>query len=82
MWLMFIGLFGSMLLLNMIYTVIAPFYPIIAESKGTPLWLIGQIFTLLPVVTFLVTPFVSRQIRVIGFKSSINTGLFFAVTST
>lgn len=75
--------------MSMLYTLLPPFYPIIAHEKGCPVWLLGIAFAMDPAFTFLTSPFVGAHLSKIGHKRAyfigINLGalaLFFEGLST
>ncbi|OMJ66980.1 hypothetical protein SteCoe_35989 [Stentor coeruleus] len=75
-----IALYIGLLLVCSSFTLIFPFYPKIAESKGIDLWLIGLIFSLNPIANVLCTPFLGKYMHKIGRKrivvaSFVMTGL-------
>ncbi|OMJ70294.1 hypothetical protein SteCoe_31760 [Stentor coeruleus] len=75
-----VALYIGLLLVCSSFTLIFPFYPKIAESKGVDLWLIGLIFSLNPIVNVLCTPFLGKYMHKIGRKrivvaSFVMTGL-------
>jgi MFS family permease len=62
------AIYLGLLLVNSTYTLIAPFYPIVAQNKGLPLWLIGVIFALNPLGNIICTPILSKYLQQIGRK--------------
>ena len=72
----YIGLF----LVCITYTMIAPFYPQIAQDKGVPLWLIGVIFSLNPLAYLITALFLGKYMVLIGRKNAVI--LSFALVST
>jgi len=58
----------------LIYDIIAPFYPIEAQDKGQSNLRIGVVFTLMPLVTFLMSPVVSFALRTAGRRLTFSAG--------
>jgi DHA1 family multidrug resistance protein-like MFS transporter len=74
------ALYIGLLIVCSSFTLIFPFYPKIAESKGVDLWLIGLIFSLNPIASVICTPFLGKYMYKIGRKrivvsSFVLTGL-------
>lgn len=70
------------LLCCLIYDIIAPFYPIEAQNKGQSNLRIGVVFTLMPLVTFLMSPIVSFALRNVGRRLTFSAGNVLMVTCT
>jgi MFS family permease len=65
------AIYVGLLLMCMNYTIIAPFYPKVAQSKDIPVWMIGVIFALYPFFKLLATPFVGKYMQRIGRKKIV-----------
>ncbi|OMJ92425.1 hypothetical protein SteCoe_4761 [Stentor coeruleus] len=63
------------------YTMIATFYPKIAESKGIPYWLIGLVFSADPLAALFSSFFLSKYMIKIGRKKILLSGLFLSAFS-
>lgn len=66
-----VAIYLSLLLVCACFTMIAPFYPDIASSKGVPLWLIGAVFSTDPVSALLTSMFLGKFMQFIGRKQII-----------
>lgn len=62
------ALYMGLLLVCVTYTLISPFFPHIAKSKGVPFWLIGVIFSLNPFSSLLTSLFLGKYMMQIGRK--------------
>ncbi|CAG9328527.1 unnamed protein product [Blepharisma stoltei] len=76
-----LSIFISTLLINLIYTVISPFYPIIAQDKGMPDWLVGVVFMIMPACGFLVSPTIGENLSHIGRRNVLALGMVFGAIS-
>jgi len=57
-------------------SILAPFYPKVAEEKGVTPSQYGFVFGIYPLVMFLVSPFCGKYMNKIGPKFMINVGMF------
>ena len=62
---MYIGL----LLVCSTFTLIAPFYPTVAQNKGLPLWLIGVVFSINPTANLIATIYIGKNLQKVGRKN-------------
>ena len=69
------SIYLSEFLLCIAYTIIAPFYPGVAESKGLPIWLIGIIFSIDPLVGLPTSMIVGRYMRIFGRRNVLVFGM-------
>ncbi|OMJ70297.1 hypothetical protein SteCoe_31764 [Stentor coeruleus] len=74
------ALYGNLIFVCSSFTIIFPFYPGIADSKGIDLWLVGLIFSMNPIIKLFVTPFLGKLMFKVGRKtivisSTVLTGL-------
>lgn len=74
-----IGLYATMLLVNMIYSIMTPFYPIIARDKQLDSLGIGLIFSLQPSVAVLASGFLGNSLYIVGRRNAYTFGLLSAV---
>lgn len=74
-----IGLYATMLLVNMIYSVMTPFFPIIARDKQLDHFTIGLIFSLQPCVAVLTSGFLGNSLYMVGRRNAYIFGLLSAV---
>lgn len=75
------AIYIGLLLICSTYTLIAPFYPKVAEDKGLPLWLIGVIFALNPFGNLLASPFLGKYLMRLGRKRVIIASYVFTALS-
>lgn len=75
-------IFTAALLFNTMYTVVAPFYPLLAEKRELPKWLIGLIFVTMPVASFSCTPILTKCLSVFGYRKVIAAGVLLSVSVT
>ncbi len=64
------------LLANSAYSSIAPFFPLEAELKGVPKFLIGVVFSAYSLAMFLCTPLFKVIIDRYGPKNLLTLGIF------
>jgi MFS family permease len=76
-----IALYTGLLLVCSSFTLIFPFYPKIAESKGIDLWLVGFIFSLNPMTSVISTPILGRYMYKIGRKNIVIASFIFTAIS-
>ncbi|CAG9317814.1 unnamed protein product [Blepharisma stoltei] len=69
------SIYVSSALVTMTYTIISPFYPLIAEDKGMQKWMIGVIFMAMPACACLVSTKIGDNISLIGRKSVLALGM-------
>ena len=62
---MYIGL----LLVCSTFTLIAPFYPKVAQNKGLPIWLIGVVFSINPTANLIATIYIGKHLQKVGRKN-------------
>ena len=63
-----IAIYISLLLVCSTFTLISPFYPAIARSKGIPLWLIGIFMSLNPLANLITSMILGKYMVLIGRK--------------
>lgn len=76
-----VALYAGLLILCGSYSLIFPFYPEVAKSKGVPIWLIGAIFSLNPVASLLTSIFLSKYMIKIGRKVVLFLSFLFTSVS-
>ncbi|OMJ66981.1 hypothetical protein SteCoe_35990 [Stentor coeruleus] len=76
-----IALYIGLLLVCSSFTLIFPFYPKIAESKGISLWLVGLIFSLNPIASVISTPLLGQYMNKIGRKRTVILSFIFSSLS-
>lgn len=64
------------------FTILASFYPGMAESKGIPIWLIGFILSLDPIIGLPTSLLVGKAMSVISRKKILTVGLAFGGLGT
>ncbi|CAG9332228.1 unnamed protein product [Blepharisma stoltei] len=70
-----LSIFFSTMLINQIYTVIAPFYPLVAEKKGIAQWVVGLIFTVMPLSGCLVASQIGKNLSYLGRRNTYTGGM-------
>jgi MFS transporter, DHA1 family, tetracycline resistance protein len=60
------------------YTMVSTFLPKIAFDKGIPLWVLGFIFSMDPIVSLIMSFILGKYMFKIGRKSCIKIGLLFS----
>ena len=68
-------LYFSEFLSSLSYTIIASFYPGIAASKGIPVWLIGFIFSIDPIIGIPTSLLLGKYMNIIGRKCVLTFGM-------
>lgn len=68
------AIYFANLLCCLIYDIIAPFYPIEAQDKGQSNLRIGVVFTLMPLVTFLMSPVIGFSLKTVGRRITFSAG--------
>lgn len=76
-----IALYTGLLLVCSSFTLIFPFYPKIAESKGIDLWVVGLIFSLNPITSVISTPILGQYMNKIGRKRTVIMSFIFTSLS-
>lgn len=69
-----VALYLASVLANMIYDVIAPFYPIEGEKKGVSNFEVGVVFTAMPVAALVTSPMVGVSLKHIGRRTAFIVG--------
>ena len=77
-----VTLYVTNFLTNLMFAVIAPFYPPEALSKGLDQWQVGLIFCAMPLTTFLVSPFIGGKLKTIGRRRTFTVANLFSVRLT
>lgn len=75
-----VAIYLANLLCCLIYDIIAPFYPIEAQSKGQSNLHIGMVFTLMPLTTFVTSPIVGCALKLVGRRVTFTAGNVLMVT--
>lgn len=65
----------SYLLVNVIYSLMGPFYPTTALDKGVTPIFIGAVFSMMPAASFLASPFVGNSLEKITRRGALLLGL-------
>ena len=63
-----VAIFAGIWLVGCTYSMISPFYPDLARSKGAPLWLIGIMFSINPLATLITSILLGKYMVSIGRK--------------
>ena len=63
-----VAIYIGLLLVACTFSLIAPFYPNLAQSKGVPLWLIGIIFSAYPLSTLISSLLLGKYMVLLGRK--------------
>ena len=75
------ALYIAYLLTTLNYALIGPFYPSTALVKGVSEWTIGLIFSTMPFVCFVVSPFVGEKLVYYNRMRVLQVGLLIQVCS-
>lgn len=65
----------SSLLINMSMMLVLPFYPIVAHERGVSEFMIGLVFTTLPLSSCIFSAFISKKIETVNPRSCASLGL-------
>ena len=68
-------LYISEFLASLSFTIMASFYPGVAQSKGIPLWLIGFIFSIDPIIGIPTSVIVGKNMHRVGRKVFLTFGM-------
>ena len=68
-------LYISEFLTSLSFTIMASFYPGVAESKGIPVWLIGFIFSIDPIIGIPTSIIVGKNMHRVGRKFFLTFGM-------
>ena len=63
------------LLVNVVYSLMGPFYPITALDKGVSPIFIGAAFSMMPAASFLASPFIGNSMDKISRRGALTLGL-------
>ena len=66
----------SEFIVSLSFTILAAFYPGIAESKGIPIWMIGLIFSMDPIFGLPTSIIAGKYMSQVGRKNILTVGLF------
>ena len=69
------SIYLSEFLICVAYTIIAPFYPGVASAKGLPIWLIGVIFSIDPLVGLPTSLIVGKNMKKFGRQNVLVVGM-------
>lgn len=69
-------IYVSEFLVSLSFTILAAFYPGIAESKGIPIWMIGVIFSIDPIFGLPTSIIAGKYMNKFGRKKILTIGLF------
>jgi MFS family permease len=69
----------SYLLVNVIYSLMGPFYPTTALNKGVSPIFIGAVFSMMPAASFVASPFIGNSLDKISRRGALVLGLAFQV---
>lgn len=75
-------LYATNFLMNLLFAVMAPFYPPEALEKGLDQWQVGLIFSTMPITTFLVSPWIGSHLKVLGRRRTFTVAKLFSVRLT
>ena len=75
-------IYFSNFLTNLLFAVMAPFYPLTALDKGISQWMVGLVFCFMPLTTFVASPFVGKYMKQLGRRRSFSAGNLFEVRAT
>jgi len=75
-------IYFSNFLTNLLFAVMAPFYPLTALDKGMEQWQVGLVFCFMPLTTFLVSPIVAKRLRTLGRRRTFTAGNLFEVSAS
>jgi len=75
-------LYVTNFLMNLLFAVMAPFYPPEALDKGLDQWQVGLIFSTMPIVTFLVSPWIGNNLKTLGRRRTFTVANLFSVLFT
>jgi MFS transporter, DHA1 family, solute carrier family 18 (vesicular amine transporter), member 1/2 len=68
-------------LTSLSFTILASFYPGLAESKGLPIWLIGFIFSIDPIIGLPISFFVGKTMNKFGRRNFVSIGVLLGACS-
>ena len=71
-------IFLSLMLINLLYTLIAVIYPVTAEDRGIPSWLVGMVFSSMAAISFPLSLWIGKNLSRIGRRKVITLGLLLA----
>lgn len=82
-----IYIFTTMVMVNTIYTIDTPFYPILAEEKDIGSWVVGLVFCVEPLMGVLSSSYIGNNLYKLGrrFSYLLGTslgGLSFCIMAT
>ncbi len=77
-----LSLYVSDFLMNLLFAVMAPFYPPEALNRGLSQWQVGLIFCAMPLTTFLVSPFIGNNLKTLGRRRTFTAANVFSVRLT
>ena len=66
-----LAIYLAAFIVSISFTIISPFYPGVAKSRGMPLWAIGAMFSLVPVVYCFASFVVTSHLERIGRRRSL-----------
>lgn len=72
----------DLFIVNMLYSLISPFFPITARQREVPDTVVGIIFALYPLMVFIFSPIVGKYLGVLGVRNVFIVGLFFITIGT
>ena len=71
-------IFLSLMLINLLYTLIAVIYPVTAQTRGVPSWVIGMVFSSMAAVSIPLSLWVGNNLSGLGRRKVIAAGLLLA----
>ena len=71
------AIFIGLLLVGCTYSMISPFYPDLARSKGVPLWLIGVVFSINPLAMLITSLLLGKYMVRVGRKLVLVSSFLF-----
>lgn len=74
-----VTLYVTNFLMNLLFAVMAPFYPPEALEKGLEQWQVGLIFSTMPITTFLVSPWIGAHLKTLGRRRTFTVAKLFSV---
>jgi len=81
----------DLFIVNMMYSLISPFFPLVAKVRQVPDTMVGVIFALYPLMVFIFSPIVGKYLTRLGVRNvflvglsllTVGTGLFAFVDAT
>lgn len=68
-------LYLAYFLVNIVYSLMGPFYPSVATAKGVEPIFIGAVFSMMPAASFVSSPFIGNSMDKFSRKSALSIGI-------